>query len=159
HDRYPLNSQRAYTPAEATVEQLLALMVAHGIGRAVIAHPSAYGTNNTLLLDTLRAHPDRFRGIIGLPPDASPETLQDMQRLGVCGVRANLVSTGEPDPDAMRRTLRQVAERIAPLGWHLQVFVRLANIPAIADLVPELPVPVVFDHMGLPTSSAGPAQP
>jgi predicted TIM-barrel fold metal-dependent hydrolase len=51
-----------------------------------------------------------------------------------------------------------LAGRIAPLGWHLQVFVGISVLDELAPLVMRLPCDVVFDHMGLPDATRGPTQ-
>jgi predicted TIM-barrel fold metal-dependent hydrolase len=56
--------------------------------------------------------------------------------------------------------LEEIAPRVAPLGWHLEI-----NIAKAADWVglePRLarcPVPLVFDHLGRPRGGEGVDQP
>ena len=61
--RYPPSPQRLYTPIPATLDQYRTM--AHGIGlqRAVLVQASAYGTDNSYMLDALRSHPATTRGI------------------------------------------------------------------------------------------------
>lgn len=49
--RYPYNPNRAYTPADATLEAWFALHERLGIGRGVLVQPSVYGTDNRAILD------------------------------------------------------------------------------------------------------------
>ncbi|MSQ57850.1 MAG: hypothetical protein EXR35_10255, partial [Limnohabitans sp.] len=74
---------------------------------------------------------------------------------GVRGVRVNLESAGEHDPEVARRMMRWAAQRVAPLGWHVQTYTTLAVIAWMADTLMELPVPIVIDHFGRATASKG----
>jgi predicted TIM-barrel fold metal-dependent hydrolase len=70
--------------------------------------------------------------------------LAELDRRGTRGVRFNAVSGNGAPLDQMEA----LARRIAPLGWHLQVFVRGRELPDLAPRLAALPVPVVVDHMG-----------
>jgi len=67
-------------------------------------------------------------------------------------VRVNLQTGGERDPAVARRQIEQVARRVAPLGWHVQIWTNAPMIAALHDYLAELPVPLVIDHFGLPQS-------
>jgi predicted TIM-barrel fold metal-dependent hydrolase len=85
--------------------------------------------------------------------------LGGMDRAGIRGVRVNLETAGETDPDAARRNLAAAVERVAPRGWHVQVYTRLSVIARLGDSLAGLPVPVVFDHFGGAEAAAGIDQP
>lgn len=159
HERYPLAAQRAYTPDEATPEALWARLGSGGISRAVLVQPSVYGTDNSRLVDALLDAPDRARGIAVVDAGAGAAELRRLHDAGVRGVRVNLVTMGGGDPRAAQATISSLAERIAPLGWHVQVFIHAANVEVVASLIDALPVPVVFDHMGMPVAADGAEQP
>lgn len=85
--------------------------------------------------------------------------LEHMHRLGVRGVRVNLHTTSmEPDYESFVRTLRNHADAIRPLGWAIQLFVSLRQIALIADFLSTLGVPIVIDHMGMPTIERPPRE-
>jgi predicted TIM-barrel fold metal-dependent hydrolase len=67
-----------------------------------------------------------------------------MDRRGVRGVRINALTKGGTPLDQFRR----IADRVAPLGWHMQFWISGAQVVELADMIATLPVPVVFDHMG-----------
>ena len=46
--------------------------------------------------------------------------------------------------------LRIIAEKTAPLGWHVVIYFEAAELPEIYPLVTALPTKVVVDHMGRP---------
>jgi predicted TIM-barrel fold metal-dependent hydrolase len=146
-ERFPFSPERKYTPPEASVEELLALHDRLGIERVVIVQASPYGTDNACMLDALQRLKGRARGVAVIDQDTS---LIPMHSLGVRGVRVNLQTGGERDPEVARRLIEQAARRVAPLGWHVQVWTNAAMLAALHDYLAKLPVPLVIDHFGLP---------
>jgi predicted TIM-barrel fold metal-dependent hydrolase len=53
--------------------------------------------------------------------------------------------------------LEAVARRIAPFGWHVQMYVTPEIWRELYPLILRLPVPVVIDHMGQITPDRMPA--
>ena len=154
-DRYPAIAGRTYTPRSATLAEWCAVSAPLGIRRAVLVQPSAYGTDNSRMLDGLRDAGDAARGIAVID-DATPDhALNEMQGLGVRGIRLNLATGAVPDPAAIPDLLRRAADRVAGLGWHLQVLARGPRLEAAAATVPSLYAPVVFDHMAGADASPG----
>lgn len=157
-ERYPLAKQRLYTPTPATRSDLITMLDAAGIARAVLVQPSAYATDNRCQLDAFTAHPDRFRVVAVIDPQQDARELEALNARGVRGVRLNLASSGGRSGAETARMVEALADRIAPHGWHLQIFVGISVLDDIAPLVMRLPVEVVFDHMGLADAARGPAQ-
>ncbi|HEY1795609.1 MAG TPA: ROK family protein [Stellaceae bacterium] len=156
---YPFVAQRGYTPPPASADELLALQKTLRLSRVVIVQPSVYGTDNSCTLDGMRRLGKRARGVAVIDASTSAGTLAAMHEAGIRGVRVNLATSGENDPNVARRNLLAAAEQVAPLGWHVQVYTGLDVITALADDVMRLPVPIVFDHFGGAQASAGPGQP
>lgn len=132
--RYPLAPDRAYTPGEASLDDLLALERRLGFTRVVLVQPSVYGTDNSCMLDALARLGARARGVAVIDEKSD---LAQMHALGVRGVRVNMHSTGRHDATLVAKA----AARVAPLGWHVQVFATGAVLRQIG----ELPVPLVVD--------------
>lgn len=148
--RYPLGERRAYTPPEASLADYARVQAALGMERVVVVQPSVYGTDNRCTLDAL-AHfgRDRSRGIAVVDPAIGDAQLRTMHEAGIRGVRVNLVTAGGPPMEH----LAQLAAKIAPLGWHTQVYVDGAQLETLAPVLRELPTDVVVDHMGqIPTA-------
>ena len=81
--------------------------------------------------------------------------MDEMHQLGARGVRMNLKTFGRvPDREALRAEVRAHADKLRSRQWVLQIFVGLGQYPAIADLIPQLGVPVVVDHLGYPSETA-----
>ena len=152
-DRYPWSPARGYTPPDASIESYLAMLDAIGFNRGVIVHPSVYGTDNSISLDFLdRFRGDEnytFRGVAVVDGTVSEAELADMHERGMRGVRFNMISKGGPPIDA----IRNVADKIRPLGWHIQFYVDVRSFD-ISDML-NLGLPIVVDHMGHMVPSSG----
>jgi predicted TIM-barrel fold metal-dependent hydrolase len=135
-----------YAPQHRPLTAIEALAQSHGCGHLVMVQPSVYGTDNTVLLDALRVQPGRHRGVVVVDASVSDAELADMQRLGVRGVRFNLVSPAGNSSN-LQADFAKLAPRLLALGWHVQWYARPEDLPAIAALHQETPVPAVLDHL------------
>ena len=141
---HPFVETRSYTPPAATPEAYLAMLDATGMTYGVLVQVSVHGTDNRLLLQTLRAHQARLRGIAVLPlglPDRQYRLAQDA---GIVGLRLNVLYGGGIGLDE----LSGYGALCRDMGWHLQFLVDARELPALAPRLARLPVPVVVDHMG-----------
>lgn len=154
HERYLMVATRNYTPPPATEADGLAMHDALGIERGVVVQISVYGTDNRCMLASLRAHPERLRGIAVVAQNVSDRELDSLAAEGVRGVRINTQLGGEISMDAMER----LARRIAPLGWHIEVLMDVRALAAVGSRIARLPVEVVFEHMGWAYTPAGPQE-
>lgn len=145
YDSFPLDAGRHYEPAEALIPDYLRVAETLGLERFVIVQPSVYGTDNACTLDAAeRLGLDRARVVAVVDGSAGEAELRAMHARGVRGVRFNAVS-GNGTPLDQLETL---ARRVAPLGWHVQVFAEGHQLPDLAPRLAALPVEVVVDHMG-----------
>jgi predicted TIM-barrel fold metal-dependent hydrolase len=152
-------AERHYTPGPASVAQLKAHLARQGLSRAVIIQPSVYGTHNDCLLDALDAMQGQARGIAVLDASMDTSTLPALEARGVRGIRLNLESSGAHNVVALKNALQHWAPRLADLGWHIQVYAPWAVTLACADVIEQLPVPVVLDHFALwPDASCSSAE-
>jgi len=156
---FPFAAQRGYTPPPANAAELSALQQALRLSRVVIVQPSVYGSDNSCTLDGMRRLGERARGVAVIDDMTTNEALDDMHRAGIRGVRVNLETAGETDPGAARRNLAAAVERVARLGWHVQVYTRLSVVAELSDEVTRLAVPIVFDHFGAAQAAGGVDQP
>jgi predicted TIM-barrel fold metal-dependent hydrolase len=154
-DRYPLAPRRSYTPPPASLEDYLAMTEAVGLARNVFVQASPYGTDNRCMLDAMRRRGAACRGVAVIGPATNDAQLADMHALGVRGVRLNFVSAGIDDAGAAVDEFDRTAARVAPLGWHVQMFASLGVLHGLRDVLAASPVPIVIDHMGLPSANRG----
>ncbi len=146
YDHFPLSATRTYTPPQALVPAFRRVQAALRFDRSVIVQPSVYGTDNACLLDAVRqlGGPEQCRAVVVVGPDIEPKVLRQWHEAGVRGVRLNAVSGGGPSPG----DLAAVASLVAPLGWHVQLYLSQDGLADAAPLLQTLPVDVVIDHFG-----------
>ena len=123
-----------------------------GIDHVCLVSLSVYGNDNSLLLESLKRLNGKGRGVVGIDPtNVTDEDLASMHQVGVRGARLNLRSHGrELDKEEFEHTLKVYADRLRPLGWVLQVYVGMGQLPLFADVIPKLGIRVVIDHLGHP---------
>ena len=155
-ERFPLSERRAYTPPEATLAQYEHVQDVLGTQRVVIVQPSFYATDNRCTLDAV-AHfgVQRSRAVVVLDPQISETQLRQMHEAGARGVRVNLVTPGGPPVDH----LIQLSDKIAPFGWHTQIYANGEDLPDLLPILRRLPTEVVIDHMGQIPAAWGIAHP
>ena len=145
---YPFAPERKYTPCDASREALFALRDRLGFARNVVVQATCHGADNRAMVDACRASGGRARGVATVRADVTDEALHELHEAGVRGVRFNFVR--RLVDAAPKDGLLAVAERIAPLGWHVVVYFEAADLPELEGFLAELPVPLVIDHMGRP---------
>lgn len=161
-DRYPYIADVRYPPPLAPLDEYLKLAKRDGIERMVFVQPSAYGTDNSCMLDGMKRVGPRARGVIALDPALGMSALHGLDGRGVRGVRVNVSPYQGYDaalPARVAAEAEQTARRIAGLGWHLDF---LAPGWLIAELLPvlrALPVDFSVAHMGLFPAAGGVGQP
>jgi predicted TIM-barrel fold metal-dependent hydrolase len=125
----------------------------------VLVQASGHGFDNRATLAALAELRERGRAVVVVPPEADPGELRRLHELGVRGVRLNLVTLASRHGGDRAQAVKDYARRLAPLGWHLQLFADAPTIQSLETTLRRCGVTVVIDHMGLPDASAGLAQP
>jgi predicted TIM-barrel fold metal-dependent hydrolase len=156
-DRYPYAASRPYTPPEATFDSCRALHQRIGVSRAVIVNATPYGRDNRLMIDAIAASGGAYRGIGNVDERMTDRELETLAAGGVDGCRFTFLARlgGRPDMAAFDR----IVARIAPLGWHVDLYLDASDLRELAPRLEKLPIPYVIDHMGLVDASAGLGQP
>ena len=150
-DRFAYAPERKYTPGDASKEQLFALRDHLGFGRNVIVQATCHGSDNQALVDALQASAGKARGVATVNRNVTDAELSAMHAAGVRGTRFNFVRRlADFTP---REELLEIANRIAPLGWHVVVYFEAQDLPELYDFFTALPTTVVVDHMGRPDVS------
>lgn len=146
---YPFVAARSYTPPEATARDYIAMLDATGMTYGVLTQVSVHGTDNRLMVDTLRAHRQRLRGIAVIPLDCPEKDRAALKDAGVVGLRINVLYGGGIGFEQVE----SYASLCREMGWHLQFLVDARQLPELAPRLSKLPVPFLIDHMGhFPTS-------
>lgn len=149
--QFPYAQERIYTPPDATLENYQALLKMLGINRAVLVQPSVYGTDNRAMLAALKSNPHQFRGVAVIssdPKEVSDQELSDLHAAGVRGLRCNIVDIADKSAGLPIEQLRNLAKRIQPFGWHLELLMHVNEHPDLAKTFEDFPVDLVFGHFG-----------
>ena len=153
--RFPFAPGRTYTPEPASVDEMRKLHRALHTSRVVIVQPSVYGTDNACTLDAIRQLAPNARGVAVIDDRTTDTALGEMDRIGIRGVRINLATAGQTDPEIGRRRFDAAVERVKSRKWHIQMYTQLSVIEAMQKEIAASPVPVVFDHFGGAQAAAG----
>jgi predicted TIM-barrel fold metal-dependent hydrolase len=129
--KFPFTPNRSFTPHVASYDEYAAVLGTLGIERRVIVQPSFYGFDNSCTLSAVAASGlDRARGVAMIDPATDSKALRALDDQGIRGARFITAVKGGGSLDQ----LRDVAKRIAPLGWHLQLYIA-ASFQAILKLL------------------------
>ena len=155
--RYKLSPGRGYNPPDSTLDDLKHLHKTLGVDRVVFTQPSVYGTDNSAILDGMKAlnaeTRNRARCVVAITMDISDDELAALDKSGVRGVRLNTDNKGgmPVEMDA----IPELEARIAPFGWHLEW---LFPGKAIVELMPvfrKIKVPMSIGHFAYQPATAG----
>ncbi len=104
-----------------------------------------YGTDHSAILAAIAESGGHYRGVGLIDETTTDEQLQVLHDGGLRGIRFNLMGhlPGARDP----QKLRQLAERVAPFGWHVLVHGELHTLLPFLDQWKDLKTPLVIDHM------------
>lgn len=150
---FPYHPQRSYTPPDASRQTLKQLHDFLGIERAVIVQASCHGPDNTAMLDAIAHSDGKYRGVCHIDTETSEQDLQELHEGGVRGVRFNFVKHlgGAPDLNFLKRTV----DIVRGFGWHLVLHFDAADLLEYKDLLKQLNIRIVIDHMGRPKAENG----
>lgn len=116
-----------------------------GCERGVLVQPSVYGTDNSAIEEALQSASFNLRAVAVVSEDVTDRELERLHAIGFRGIRIN---TASATPGLKLEHAARIAERIKPLGWHLQFFVNFRESPWMEDVLAKLPVNIVIDHFG-----------
>jgi predicted TIM-barrel fold metal-dependent hydrolase len=158
HRGLKLAPGRRYAPDyDAPLELYLKQLDASGMTNGVLVQPSFLGTDNSYLVESLKAAGSRLRGIAVVDPVIAPEEIARLDRSGVVGIRLNLV--GQPLPDLAAPEWKALLANVKAVNWQVEI---QRNASDLAVLVPKLldhGVHVVLDHYALPDPKLGVSDP
>ena len=118
-----------------------------GITRGVLVQPSFFGIDNAEMLAAIAAAPAKLRGVAVVNPTISADEIARLDAGGVRAIRWNLKGVTDYGHYEVWASL---LDRLARLGWHLEVYVDHGRLSDIAPAIAASDVDVVFDHFGNP---------
>ncbi len=150
-----LANVRRYAPDyDATLEDYLRVLDANGMSHGVLVQPSFLGTDNSFMLEALRAAPRRLRGIAVVDPSIPSAELIEMAKAGVVGVRLNWVG-GVRIPDFSSGPWPRFLANLVKLNWQVEIHREAKDLQAVVDPLLKTGVNIVVDHFGRPDPKLG----
>jgi predicted TIM-barrel fold metal-dependent hydrolase len=154
--RYAYSPARIYTPPDCLLPDYLRMLAALGVERAVLVQPSVYGTDNTVMLEAIKAAGNRFRGVAVVAETITDAELKRLDAAGVRGVRVNIVDVKDRKPGTLPMdALKALARRVAPLGWHMEFLMHADEFPDLDRAFAGFPVDIVLGHLGYMKTDKG----
>jgi 2-pyrone-4,6-dicarboxylate lactonase len=160
--KFPYAPGRGYTPPDAPVERLIALLDHLGFDNGLLVQGNAHGYDNRVVLDALERYPRRLRGVAITDTRIKPETLRDWHTRGMRGLRFHLFPQ---KPNYVRGVGFDVFEvfrrTMADLGWVMQIFCDHSMLQGVAAALRNYSrdMPVIVDHLGMVPATSGIADP
>ncbi len=152
--RFPFSPKAKYLPQDATPEMLFALRDSLGFARNVIVQASCHGTDNAATIDGIARSNGTARGVAVVDPAISDAELARLHAGGIRGVRFNFLK--RLVDHAPKDAFLALAQRIAPLGWHVVVYFEADLLTELTSFLAAIPTIVVVDHLGRPDIGQGP---
>lgn len=144
--RFPFASERTFTPADASKEQLFSLHRHLGISRCVIVQSACHGYDNAVVADAIAAGNGNYLGIALVRPDISLTDLSQLAKSGFRGVRFNFMR--HLDTGVTVEEVIALTPKLADLGMHLQVHFESQLVHSLSPALQNAACEVVVDHMG-----------
>jgi predicted TIM-barrel fold metal-dependent hydrolase len=150
-DRFPYAADRSYTPPDAPLEKYLAMLATLGMERGALVQGSAHGRDNSAMLDALEREPTRLRGVAVADETVPAAELRRWHALGVRALRFNHFFRGGQlhyRGGVILESAKKLAPLMKDLGWHLQLWIDVKDLPDTIPVLQDIGLPVVIDHMG-----------
>ena len=161
-ERFPYAGELRYAPPLAPLEDYLAFAEPLGFERFVFVQPSAYGRDNSCMLEAMQSMQGRCRGIVDVDEKIADGELARLHAIGVRGVRINVspVKAREPGFGAsLLPRIDQLEARCEELGWQLDFLLPGWLTEELLERLSRLKVDFTLAHMGMFLAREGVAQP
>lgn len=149
---YPLLPKTHFVPHENPLADYAQMLRTLGCSRGVLVQPSVYGTDNSLIVDALKSRAFDLRAVAVVAADVTDREIESLHEAGFRGIRIN---TASATPGLKLADAPKLAARIKPLGWHLQFFVNLRDMPQMEEELSRLKIDIVIDHFARISTADG----
>ena len=147
----PAVARARYRPTYAAMlEEWQSGWVSAGISHGVLVQPSFFGTDNREMLDAIALDAQRLRGVAVVDPSFDAAALRKLDAQGVRALRLNLQGEGERIAEHFEGPWRELLQRCAGIGWHLEIFADAGIAPRVVRALEPVAIDVVFDHFAAP---------
>jgi predicted TIM-barrel fold metal-dependent hydrolase len=147
--RYPPRPSPPYPPIDAAFADSQCMHRALGFSRGVIVHSGIYGSDHSLLLDTLNGLDDRsrYRATANIDDSVSDSEMARLDAAGVKAARVNFFKGLDLVPDT--RSVLRTLDRLREISWHARLHVNAEDLLQHADLLRSVAdLTMVIEHMG-----------
>lgn len=161
-DKYPVASLARYDPPYAPLEEYLKLAGKLGMQRFVFVQPSAYGTDNRYMLDSMARMHAPCLGIVDIHEDLPDAGIEALHARGVRGVRINTSPVAPYDAgraDALLGRVKKLESRLKGLGWVLEFLGPGWLTHAMMPAMRKLDIDFILCHIGMFLAKDGVDQP
>jgi D-galactarolactone isomerase len=141
---FPTDPRAVLHPPDADPDDYRRFRAELGLERLVVVQPTTYGLDNRCQLQAAASFGDDVRSVVVVDTDITEAELRQFTEQGARGARFHMLSGGVV-PWSM---LDEVARRIAPHGWHIQLQLNGRELEQRFSQLARLPVDVVVDHVG-----------
>ena len=161
-EKYSYGADLRYEPPLAPLSEVMELARLLGFERWVFVQPSAYGRDNSCMLDAMReVGIARCRGIVDVDENVSDAELERLNALGVRGVRVNVQPIKPYDAGFAAKMLARIERldaRLAEIGWQLDFLTPGWLTHELMPTLRKLRVDYTVAHFGLFPAKDGPQQ-
>ena len=151
--RFPYAPDRTYTPPDSGIDDFERLQERLGLSRAVFVQASCHGTDNAAMVDAIERGKGRYAGVAMIDESFTDAEIGALHDVGVRGTRFNFVAHlgGAPEMDGYWR----IVHRVAAFGWHIVLHFDAKDLTSYAEMLDQMPVPYVIDHMARVDATKG----
>lgn len=154
----PLAAERRYAPDyNALPEDFLMRLSNHNISHGILVQPSFLGTDNSYMVEALRQHPEKLKGIAVVDPSISDSELDELDASGVVGIRLNLIN--KPIENYTSPLWQTFLGKLAKRKWVVEIQRELNDLASFLPAILESGVEVIVDHFGRTLEGIQPANP
>ena len=161
--RFPYAADRSYTPPDAPLAKYLALLDTLGFDarRAGAGQRARARQFRDARRAGARAEAAARRRGRGSPTRRRPNCAAGMR--SACAGCASIISSATGNCTIAAACRSRPRSTLAPvmkeLGWHLQLWIDVKDLPDTIPILKEIGLPVVIDHMGRTDAQAGTSAP
>lgn len=142
-------------PADATIDEYVAILDRHGVQYAVLAAASLFDDYNEYSLEATRRH-KRLRTTVIVRPTIDPYVMRMMKDDGVAGVRFQWRHVSDL-PDITTAEYARFFRRVRDLDWHVHINQEGPLLAGPIETLQAAGVKLVIDHFGHPQRGKGTA--
>lgn len=141
----PVPQTGTYVPPARDIRDYMEEAAPLGVRRAVLVQASVDGTDNSRMVEVLGT-----KGPVALRGVAMIDAAADLLTLHAAGVRAARIQDRARLGDSALGQLPTLAQKVAEVGWHIELNTEPRSFDQIAGMLTDLPASLrlILDHIG-----------